>query len=188
MTFKDKFREFQPLTVNNILILRQIKPEQDLAEHVKIYNDADVFRYYEGYKNTQYDDERVLHILHNRTRAFDRMSEYTWTITDAETDCALGRIHLSDFQNNNTAANIGYFLGREHWGKGIISACIATVAAFGFNYMNLQRIFTTVEVNNIGSWRALAKNGFTREGTLRRAMSLPDGLHDCYLYAKLSTD
>jgi ribosomal-protein-alanine N-acetyltransferase len=54
--------------------------------------------------------------------------------------------------------------------------------------MHLERIFTTVETNNIGSWKVLEKNGFLREGKLRHSMMLKDGLHDCYMYAILAED
>jgi hypothetical protein len=95
---------------------------------------------------------------------------------------------LSDFQNNNTAANIGFFINRQYWGRGIVTACVATVIKFGFEYMHLERIFTTVETNNVGSWKALEKNGFLREGKLRHSMMLKDGLHDCFMYAVLAED
>jgi ribosomal-protein-alanine N-acetyltransferase len=182
MAFKDKFKDFRQLNVNDSLVLRQIRPEQDFSEYAKIYYDADAFRYYEGY-STLRDDEQLKAVLQNQIKAFEKMREYNWTIAYSNTDRALGRILLSDFQKYNTAANIGYFLNREFWGKGIISACIAPVVKFGFDYLNLTRIFTTVEPNNFASWKALEKNGFAREGTMRSAVLLPDGLHDCYLYA-----
>ncbi|MDR0946239.1 MAG: GNAT family N-acetyltransferase, partial [Ruminococcus sp.] len=65
---------------------------------------------------------------------------YSWTIADAHTNESIGRILLSDFQNNNTAANIGFFIKRKYWGKGIATACVAAVIKFGFEYMHLERI------------------------------------------------
>src|ERR1035437_5141294 len=123
MSFKDKFIDFQTLSVNDDLILRQVNPENDLQSYYEIYAHPDVFNYYSGNQSTD-DNERVKKILYNQINAFEKMREYIWTIADKKTDKALGRIHLSDFQLDNKAANIGYFIRKDCWGKGIASACI----------------------------------------------------------------
>ena len=175
------------MNVNDKYLLRQVKPEKDIDAYFVIYSDSDVFRYY-SVSDGCTDKERIMVILNNQIKAFDKMREYTWTIVDEKTDFAIGRIHLSDFQNNNKTANIGYFLNKSYWGKGIISACIKPVVKFGFEYLKLERIYTTVMVENAGSWKALEKNGFIREGTLRHSFQLKDGLYDCYMYSRLYTD
>ena len=188
MAFKDKFVEFQSLPVNDALALRQVNPERDVMAYHEIYADSDAFKYYSGYNHPPDDIAGVLGILQNQINAFQKTREYCWTITERPSDKAIGRIHFSNFENNNTAANIGYFLNRQYWRQGIITACIQPVVQFGFAYLELERIFTTVMIENIGSWRALEKNGFLREGTLRHCFQVKNNLHDCYLYAKLSTD
>lgn len=188
MAFKELWTAFQPLVVNDALILRQVKPEQDSDSFFRIYCDADAMKYYQGYSKPPAARDWVRVVLQNQIKAFEKRREYNWTIADAKTDEALGRILLSDFQNNNTMANIGYFLRRDCWGKGIMTVCTSMVMRFAFDYMKLERIFSTVERNNIASWRVLGKNGFVREGVLRHCFLLPDGLHDCYLYGRLASD
>lgn len=186
MAFKNNFVKFQELETTNYL-LRQVTPEGDLEDYVKIYSDDDLMKYYEGGSTTS-DKDRVRLILKNQIKEFEKARVYSWTIVDKETGKVLGRIHLSNFENNNKVANIGYFISRESWGKGVISACIAPVIEFGFLNLKLERIYTTVHPDNLGSWKALEKNGFTREGLLRHCFNLKIGLTDCYMYSKLSTD
>jgi len=187
MAFKEHFTSFCELDVNDLYILRQVNPEKDLDAYSEIYADPDVFKYYEGGTTTS-DRERVSLILKNQCKEFEKTRVYTWVIAGKQSDKALGRIHLSEFACNNRTANIGYFLHKDSWGKGIVSACIKPVAAFGFSKLGLERIYTTVHTDNTASWKALEKNGFTREGLLRHSMNLKSGLSDCYMYAKLSTD
>ena len=187
MAFKDCFASFQEWDVNDRYLLRQVNLEEDLESYSEIYADADVFKYYEGSAVTL-DRDRVLLILKNQMKEFEKARVYTWTIADKQLGKALGRIHLSDFESNNRVANIGCFLHRASWGKGIASACIKPVAAFGFSTLGLERIYATVHTDNISSWKALEKNGFTREGLLRHCFNLQSGLGDCFMYAKLSTD
>jgi len=187
MAFKEHFASFQELDVDDRYILRQVNPAEDLEAYSEIYADADVFKYYEGGTVTN-DRERVLLILKNQIKEFEKVRVYTWTIADKQSGRALGRIHLSDFESNNRVANIGCFLRRGSWGKGIASACIKPVTAFGFSTLGFERIYTTVHPDNTGSWRALEKNGFMREGLLRHCFNLQSGLSDCFMYSKLSTD
>jgi ribosomal-protein-alanine N-acetyltransferase len=127
MSFKDRFIQFQNLHVNNTIALRQVIPERDLGAYFEIYVDSDAFEYYSGYNHPPKDIESMAAILNNQIKSFQRGTEYNWTITERESDVAIGRILFSDFQCGNTAANIGYFLKRDHWRQGIISACITPV-------------------------------------------------------------
>lgn len=185
MAFKDYFKEFQNLEVNDLYCLRQADPDKDLDAFCEIYTDSEIWKYYgcDGCK----DKSKVKVTLNNTVKAFTKGNAYTWMIADKKTDKAIGRIHLSEFEFNNKIANIGYLLSRSYWGKGVISACISPVVNFGFDYLHLERIYTRVATENIGSWKALEKNGFTREGLLRHSFKQKDGLCDCYIYSILST-
>jgi len=189
MSFKSKFEEFQTVNVNDSLILRKADPDKDCNAWCKMYRDEETFRYYGGIDGGDHrtpDGMKV--ILRNQNRDFEKVRMYAWVIADVKTDKALGRIHFSSFENNNKVANIGYWLGRESWGKGIMSACINSAVKFGFSYLELERIYTTVHIDNVGSWKALEKNGFLREGLLRHSFYLSKKLHDCYMYSRLHTD
>jgi hypothetical protein len=48
MAFKDKFKEFQILDVNEDIVLRQADPDNDCHVHYEIFNDIDAFCYYGG--------------------------------------------------------------------------------------------------------------------------------------------
>lgn len=187
MAFKDCFKEFKPLIVNNHITLRQVDIKNDLPAFRAIYADSEAFKFYEGYRSKP-DPDKVIIILQNVIKGFQKASSYSWVICETNNNNAIGHIHLNRFENNNTSANIGYFLSRDYWGKKIISSCISPVVEFGFSTLKLERIYSTIEINNVASWKALEKNGFQREGLLRHCFVLRDGLHDCYMYSKLFTD
>jgi ribosomal-protein-alanine N-acetyltransferase len=188
MAFKDKFIAFQNLVVTDAIALRQVDPLRDAAAYFAILSDTDAFQYYEGSGLPPKTVDDVAMGLQNHNKKFKSAYAYIWTITERATDTAIGEIHLSLFQNNNTAANIGYYLQRDRWRHGIMTACVNTVVRFGFDNLQLERIFTTVMPENVGSWKVLERNGFLREGTLRHCFQVKSGLQDCYIYAKLSTD
>lgn len=68
-------------------------------------------------------------------------------------------------------AELGYWLGEEHWGKGVMGKVAPafmewTWATFGV----LIRVNGSVKEGNVASQRCLEKAGFVYEGRKRRAM------------------
>ena len=63
---------------------------------------------------------------------------------------------------------VGYWLARQYWNKGIMTDVVRKFCAYGFDSLNLIRIEATVFENNIGSYRVLEKCGFEYEGLLKK--------------------
>ncbi|EFM11989.1 GCN5-related N-acetyltransferase [Paenibacillus curdlanolyticus YK9] len=64
-------------------------------------------------------------------------------------------------------AEIGFDLGKEHWGKGLMQEVLRPVIAFGFNHMGLDLIEATVDPENVRSIKLLERLAFQREHELR---------------------
>src|SRR5688572_15280601 len=56
--------------------------------------------------------------------------------------------------------DVGYWIGREHWGKGIATAALT---AF-LTQVHMRPLFAHVAENNLGSIRVLEKCGFANLG------------------------
>ncbi len=188
MAFKDKFIDFQSIDVNDELLLRQVNVENDLQNYYEIYSNSNAFKYYGGSSKSKTTYDIVKRILQNQINEFEKARIYSWTITYKDGDEALGRILLSNFEANNKIANIGYLISQKHWGKGIASACVKPVIEFGFSYLDLERIYSRVHIDNIASQKVLEHNGFLREGLMRHCFESPLGLSDCFMFSKLCTD
>ena len=53
---------------------------------------------------------------------------------------------------------VGYWLGREFWGRGVATAAVAAL----LEEIPVRPLFAYVATSNIGSIRVLEKNGFVR--------------------------
>ncbi|MGG9998926.1 GNAT family N-acetyltransferase [Pseudovibrio ascidiaceicola] len=62
------------------------------------------------------------------------------------------------------AASVGYWLGREHWGKGLMSEALCVVLAYLFEDRGLFVVRTGVFKDNPASLRVLSKLGFKITG------------------------
>lgn len=68
------------------------------------------------------------------------------------------------------SAELGYWLGRPHWGRGVMTAAVKTMCREGFSTWDMIRIYAEPYAQNHGSCRVLEKAGFTLEGTLRSSV------------------
>ncbi len=99
-----------------------------------------------------------------------------------------GVIGLMEINQRNRNAEIGYWLGAEHQGRGLMTrACVALVS-YAFDTMGLHRVEIYCAPDNARSRRIPERLGFVVEGTLRDAEWLYDHYVDNVLYAMLSTD
>lgn len=71
-------------------------------------------------------------------------------------------IHQIDIYRKS--AEIGFWIGEEFWGKGIATTSIKKMIDYAEISLDINRIFARVFAHNIGSMRALKKNGFIEEG------------------------
>jgi len=76
------------------------------------------------------------------------------------------------------SAEIGYWLGEEFWGKGIMSRAIMLVIDHAFNTIDLKRLYTAVFDYNVGSRRVLEKAGFQYEGRAVKSIIKNGKYHD----------
>lgn len=85
-------------------------------------------------------------------------------------------------------AELGYALGEEHRGRGLMGLALARLVADLFSGTALFRLEARVALGNLASQRLLERQGFVREGLLRGYFMLDGERVDNYLYALLETD
>ncbi len=61
-------------------------------------------------------------------------------------------------------AELGFWLGETQWGKGIITEAVRGIVDYGFNKLDLNRIYSSCFIDNYGSIRVHEKIGFKFNG------------------------
>lgn len=84
------------------------------------------------------------------------------------------------------SAELGYWLGRPFWGRGLMTAAVRTLTDRAFEEFGLCRIFALVFEWNGASMRVLEKAGYVLEGRHAKAVFKDGKLADEYLYAKVA--
>ena len=70
----------------------------------------------------------------------------------------IGGVGLSEF--NNKSCQVGYWLGKKYWGNGFATEALKSILDFGFDQLNLEKIYAAYKIGNEGSIRVLNKSGF----------------------------
>jgi RimJ/RimL family protein N-acetyltransferase/quinol monooxygenase YgiN len=85
-------------------------------------------------------------------------------------------------------AELGYWIGTEHWGNGYATEASRAVIEYGFATLGLDRIFASHFASNPASGRVLAKLGMSREGVARAHILKWGTAQDSVQFAILRTE
>lgn len=90
---------------------------------------------------------------------------------------------------NRCSAEIGYWVGRPWWGRGIATEALVALSDAVFAlHPEIVRLFALPFADNLASRRVLEKGGYVLEGILRDAAVKNGSLRDQAVYALLRRD
>jgi RimJ/RimL family protein N-acetyltransferase len=92
-------------------------------------------------------------------------------IVAREGDTLIGCTGLHNVNCQSRVAMLGICIGeKSEWNKGHGTEATALLCGWGFETLNLNRIWLTVNARNEGAIRCYEKVGFRREGLLRQEL------------------
>ncbi|TXT64754.1 MAG: Spermidine N(1)-acetyltransferase [Promethearchaeota archaeon] len=99
-------------------------------------------------------------------------------------DCGFNNISWIDRRGN-----IGLGIGEpKYWNKGIASEAVNLLLKYGFDELNLFKIYADIFSPNIGSWRCAEKVGMKREAELKKHEYIEGKYVDRYIYSIFKDD
>ncbi len=138
--------------------------KSDIAEIMKWINDPEVkSNLLMRYPVSQYQEERWI----ETALGTDNQRNKTFAL-ETKDGVYLGGIGLHKIDWENSNAEVGIVIGKkEYWNKGYGTDAMMAILDFGFNQMNLHRIYLRVFEFNQRGIRSYEKCGFKKEGILR---------------------
>jgi ribosomal-protein-alanine N-acetyltransferase len=162
----------------------------DLPALFTIFSDPEVTRYW-GTARFQglADAQPLLDDIHAH---FHAGTLFQWGIELAgeanareTTGEIIGTCTLAALDPTNRRAELGFALGRTHWGQGYARTAATAVLNFAFEKLNLHRVGADTDPRNDASIRLLQKLGFRREGLLREHYQVTGEIQDALLFGLL---
>ncbi len=102
-------------------------------------------------------------------------------VVDGAAVGGIGLVFQTDIYHRS--AEIGYWLGEEFWGRGIMSEAVQGLAEWAFDNFDLSRIYAGVLEWNPASMRVLEKAGFQFEARLRKSVTKEGRTMDDFIYS-----
>lgn len=168
------------------LILRPFRMEDAQAMYENWAKQEEVTKYltWPAYKSL----EDAYGILKMWTGSYIRPDFYQWAIVLKELAQPIGSISVVDYDDSVEAAEIGYCIGRNFWGQGIMPEALQAVLTFLFEEVGANRVEAKHAVENPNSGRVMIKCGMSYEGTLRQAARSNYGISDICCYSILKKE
>lgn len=114
--------------------------------------------------------------------ALDRNPETLFAVdVDGEAVGGIGYSPRADVER--LSAEIGYWLARPFWGRGITTRVLSAVTRYAIESHGLVRVYALPFDWNPASARVLEKAGYVLEGTLKRAVIKDGKILDQRMYA-----
>jgi RimJ/RimL family protein N-acetyltransferase len=153
------------------IILRAIERE-DLPNYVQWFNDPDVLEYFGAYLPLSLAQEEGWY-----EKMLQDSSVCNFAVEFEGQHIGGGGFGSIDGRHQN--AEVGLFVGvPELWDQGLGRDVLETLIRFGFQQLNLHRIYLRVFAENKRGVHMYEKVGFRHEGRWRQAEFRHGGYHD----------
>lgn len=154
------------------ITLSEVKA-QDIAAMVEYLNEKDIYDNTLAIPFPYTEEDGVFIVDYFKNKKQENNRTVNWAIRNKEAKL-IGVIGFHEgFQGHK--AEIGYWLAKPYWGKGIMTKAIAKVCEIAFDECGLYRITANVFEHNQASARVLEKNGFVLEAPCVKNYYQKDG-------------
>ncbi|UCG62199.1 MAG: GNAT family N-acetyltransferase [Candidatus Zixiibacteriota bacterium] len=162
------------ITKGDALSIYQYAADEAISRYTHIPHPYNLDDAYDFVKLTQSDRKRK--------------AAYHYGLENRETGQIIGMIGLIALFPMHRKAELGYWLAKPFWGRGIITEAIEKIVEFAFVTLKLHRVYAHVFPDNKASIRVLEKCGFTREGLIREGFVQRGKYVSVYMYSILEDE
>lgn len=174
---------------NEIYLRLLVEDDAEDLLQLRIRN-RDFFQAFEPIRSdTHYTYEQQQQEILKSREAAEQDQAYLLGIFLQETNQLVGRVSLTGVvRGPSQSANLGYYLDREHNGKGYATKAISQILEFAFQKIHLHRVQAGVMPRNHSSIRVLEKNRFRKEGVALRYLKINGVWEDHIIFAITEED
>ena len=157
--------------------------EADLSDLLRIHSVDEVTRYlpYTTWQTLTDAEAWYGRVL----KRHEEGSAMQFVLVDKASGTVVGTGLLFRFEPDSGVAELGYALGRPHWGTGVMREGLQALIGHAFGALGLRRLVAHVDPRNSGSHQLLLRLGFSHEGMLRQHWVMKGEAKDSNCYGLL---
>lgn len=155
-----------PQTIESARTRLRIVAAADLPALLQVNGDDEVTRYLPYASWLSLADAEAW--FERIVRAQASGSALQFVLVEKASDEVIGACVLFRYDEGSQRAELGYVLGRQYWGMGLMREALQALLGQAFHVMGLRRLEAQVNPANTASVHLLERLGFSREGLLRQ--------------------
>lgn len=134
-----------------------------------------------------YEDGMAEEWIAAHTPEFKERKAVTFAVIGADSEKLVGAIGLT-FDPEVQEAELGYWVGKPFWNEGYATEAAEAVLAFGFQVLELERVYARHMARNPASGRVMQKAGMIRDASAGPPVLKDDQYENMVAYAMLRKD
>jgi ribosomal-protein-alanine N-acetyltransferase len=176
----------RPTPIETARLRVRLVEETDLADLFAVNGDPEVTRFlpYATWESPASGNAWYKRMMD--LQATDTALQFVVVRKDLEK--AIGTCLVFRHDEPSARAELGFVLGRAHWGAGYMTEALTALIDCAFENMGMRRLEAEVNPRNIASGQLLRRLGFVREGLLRQRWVSKGTAHDVETYGLLHDD
>ena len=157
--------------------LKKISKNNIIPDYIKWMNDYEVVKFTEQ-KYIKHTKKNVKNFLEKINK-----DKYSLIYGIFCNNLLLGTVKIGNINQIHKTADISYIIGnKKFWNKGIGSAVVRKICLIAFKELKLKKLIAGTYSVAIESQKVLKKNGFKREGVLKKQIYFNNKRIDHYIY------
>ena len=168
------------------LILRRFTSDDAESVFLNWASDDEVTKYLTWPTHQSVEDSRGY--MDYCVKGYDDPAFYQWGIEIKDTHELIGNISVVKVIDEIDSLELGWVIGRKHWGNGYTAEAAMKLIDFLFDQVGANRICAAHDVNNPNSGRVMRKIGMKHEGILRQSARNNQGIVDVAYYSMIRSD
>ena len=166
------------------LLLRQFV-DSDIENVYKGLSDPEIIKYYGVSYKTLEDTKAQMRFFSDLEK---EGTGIWWAVCSLDNKTFYGAGGLNSLSKEHKKAEIGFWLLKEFWGRGVMTEVMPIICHYGFDHLGLHRIEGLVESDNMNCKNAMKKLDFKHEGTMRDCEIKNGKFISLDIYAKLRSE
>ncbi len=168
------------------LLLRPIE-DKDVDDITEILSNPAISKY-----NTNipypYTRENALYFIQDSKDKLQKGTYYRFAIVWRESNKMIGMVSLFHVNKTDNNGEVGIWLSKDFWGKGIVSETANLFLEFAFDEMSLNKVYGITVSKNIRAKKVFAKLKFKLVGKLREQAFMDNEYVDVLYFDLLKSE
>jgi RimJ/RimL family protein N-acetyltransferase len=119
---------------------------------------------------------------------YERGEAFQLAVEERATQTVVGTVTLFHIVAESKRAEIGYVLGKQHWGRGLMREAVEALVEVALSKLDFNRLEADIDPRNAASAKLLEHLGFQREGLLREREIAKGEVTDTAYYGLIKSD